>query len=292
MLNMEHVLKDRVALITGAGRGIGQAIALGFAREGARMVLAARSVGQLDETAARCRGAGAMAITVPTDVAHWDQVQHLVATALKEFGQVDILVNSAGVYGPIGPTASIDLETWVQALHVNLVGPFYLCRALLPHMQQRRQGKIILLGGGGATQPLPNFSSYAASKAGLARLADTLAEEMKGLNVQVNVIAPGLVDTQLQDEVLAAGDNAGPLFEKIKEAREKGVGAVSPEVAVGLAVFLASEASGVLTGKLIAAPYDPWRQWQGQAEKLNSTPLYAIRRLDPFTIKPLIKDLN
>jgi len=289
---MEQVLKDRVALITGGGRGIGRAIALAFAREGARLVLAARSAGQLEDTAAGCRESGTTAITVATDVAQWDQVQHLVATALKEYGQIDVLVNSAGVYGPIGPTAQVDLAAWVQGINVNLLGPFFLCRALMPHMQQRRQGKVILLGGGGATTPLPNFSSYAASKAGLARLADTLAEELKEFNVQVNVIAPGLVDTQLQDEVLTAGNRAGPLFEKIKLAREKGEGAVSPEVAASLAVFLASEASGTLTGKLIAAPYDPWRQWQGQAETLNSTPLYTIRRLDPFTIKPLLKFLD
>jgi NAD(P)-dependent dehydrogenase (short-subunit alcohol dehydrogenase family) len=289
---MEKVLKDRVALITGAGRGIGQAIALAFAREGARLVLAARSVGQLEDTAARCREIGALAVTVATDVAHWDQVQRLVAAAIKENGRVDVLVNSAGVYGPIGPSAEVDLTAWVQAVNVNLVGPFFLCRALLPHMQQQRYGKIILLGGGGATTPLPNFSSYAASKAGLARLADTLAEEMKEFNVQINVIAPGLVDTQLQDEVLTAGSRAGGLYEKIKAAREKGTGAVSPDVAASLAVFLASEASGSLTGKLIAAPHDPWRQWAGRAEEVNSTPLYTIRRLDPFTIKPLVKFLE
>lgn len=289
---MGKMLTDRVTIITGAGRGIGRSIALAFAREGSRLVLAARSAEQLDDVAARCREMGALAITVPTDVAQWDQVQHLADTALKEWGQVDVLVNSAGVYGPIGPTAEVDLAAWVQAMHVNLVGPLFLCRALLPHMQRRRQGKIILLGGGGATTPLPNFSSYAASKAGLARLADTLAEELKDFNIQVNVIAPGLVDTQIQDEVLAAGGKAGPLHEKIKAAREKGTGAVSPEVAAGLAVFLASEASGALTGKLIAAPYDPWKQWQGQAEKLNSTALYSIRRLDPFTIKPLLPFLE
>ena len=289
---MGQVLKDRVSIITGAGRGIGRAIALAFAREGAPLILAARSAGQLEETATLCRENGVAAVSIPTDVAQREQVQHLAATALKEFGRVDVLVNSAGVYGPIGPTSEVDLNAWVQAVNVNLMGPLFLCRALLPHMQKRRQGKIILLGGGGATTPLPNFSSYAASKAGLARLADTLAEELKEFNIQVNVIAPGLVDTQLQDEVLAAGNRAGGVYEKIKAAREKGTGAVSPEVAADLAVFLASGASGSLTGKLIAAPYDPWKQWQGQAEKLNSTPLYTIRRLDPFTIKPLIKDLT
>jgi len=292
ILNMDQVLKDRVALITGAGGGIGQAVAVAFAREGARLVLADRNAEKLDKTAALSRETGAMAIAIRTDIAQRDQVQHLVAKALKEWGQVNVLVNSAGVYGPIGPTVNVDLDAWVQGLNINLVGPLFLFQALLPHMQQQRQGKVILLGGGGVTNPLPNLSCYAASKAGLARLADTLAEELKEFNVQINVIAPGLVDTRLQDEVLAAGSQAGPLYEKIKEAREKGTGAVPPEVAASLAVFLASEASGTLTGKLIAAPYDPWKQWQGQAEKLNSTPLYTIRRLDPFTIKPLIASLE
>ena len=288
---MELLLKDRVAIVTGAGRGIGQAIALAFVREGARLVLAARTEHELAETASACHEAGGTALAVVTDVSDWNQVQHLIATAIQEAEQVDILVNAAGIYGPIGPTADIDPPAWTQAVAVNLFGPFYLCRALIPHFIQRRQGKIILLGGGGATAPLPNFSSYAASKAGVARLADTLAEELKVFNVQVNAIAPGLVDTRLQDDVLAAGSRAGALFGKIRQARETGAGAVSPEVAASLAVFLASSASGELTGKLIAAPYDPWREWAGKAAELNAVPLYTIRRLDPFTIKPLIKDL-
>jgi len=289
---MDGLLKNQVAIVTGAGRGIGRAIALAFAKEGARLILAARTERELKETARACEGAGGKALAVTADVSKLDQVERLTAAAIQEAGHVDILVNSAGIYGPIGPTAEIDTSLWIRAAEVNFFGPFYLCQTLIPHLIQRKQGKIILLGGGGATTPLPNFSSYAATKAGVVRLADTLAEELKTYNVQVNVIAPGLVDTRLQDEVLAAGSRAGSLFEKIKQARETGTGAVSPEIAASLAVFLASPASGKLTGKLIAAPYDPWREWAGKAEELNATPLYTIRRLDPFTIKPLIKNLT
>lgn len=288
---MSPLLRDYVAIITGAGRGIGRAISLKFASEGAQLFLASRTEHELMETATVCNQVGGEVKTVVTDVSKRDQVQRLINTAIKEAGRVDILVNSAGIYGPIGPTVDIDISAWTLAAEVNLFGPFYLCRALLPHFIQRRQGKIILLGGGGATAPLPNFSSYAATKAGLVRLAETLAEELKTFNVQVNVIAPGLVDTRLQDEVLAAKSRAGALFDKIRQARETGAGAVSPDIAADLAVFLASPASGKLTGKLIAAPYDPWREWSGKDEALNSTPLYTIRRLDPFTIRPLIKDL-
>ena len=285
-------MKDRTAIVTGASRGIGRAISLAFAREGARLFLAARTEPELIETASACQEAGGTAKVVVTDVSNPGQVQHLVEKAIQEAGGVDVLVNSAGIYGPIGPTAEIDISLWIRAAEVNLFGPFYLCRGLIPHFIERKQGKIILLGGGGATAPLPNFSSYAATKAGVVRLAETLAEELKSFNIQVNVIAPGLVDTHLQDEVLTAGRRAGALFDKIRQARETGAGVVSPEVAAGLAVFLASPASGKLTGKLIAAPYDPWREWAGKADELNATPLYTIRRLDPFTIKPLIKDLG
>ena len=282
-------LDGAVAVVAGAGRGIGRAIALAYAGAGARVVLAARTEKDLRETAAACESRGAEAEVVVADISRAADVHALVASAVDRFGPPDIAANAAGVYGPIGPSLDVDPEAWARALTVNLVGTFHFCRAVARPMAGRGRGKIVVLAGGGATAPLPFFSSYAASKAGVVRLVETLAEELAEANVQINAIAPGLVDTTLQDEVLAAGELAGPLLEKIREARETGAGAVGPEVAAELALFLASPESGTLTGKLIAAPHDPWREWAGRGDELNASPLYTLRRLDPYTLAPLLE---
>jgi len=285
-------LERKVAIITGAGRGIGQTIAQEFASQGARLFLAARTRDELEETSVICNNLGVETNIVVTDISKRDQAQNLVTTTIRIAGKVDILVNCAGVYGPIGPLTEVDLSHWERAVAINLFGPLYLCQSLIPYLKNQGQGKIILFSGGGATTPLPNISSYAASKAGLVRLADTIAEELMSFNVQVNVIAPGLVDTELQNDVLDASHRAGPYYEKIKKARETGEGAVSPQLAADLAVFLASDDSGSLTGKLISAPHDPWSEWVDKGDELNATQMYTIRRLDPFTIKPLVKEIG
>jgi 3-oxoacyl-[acyl-carrier protein] reductase len=284
-------LEGRRAIIAGAGRGIGRAIALAFADQGARLALAARTHSEVADVAERCSALGAAATAITADVSRWPDVERLVLESQAQLGGVDVLVNTAGVYGPIGPTAEVDTESWTHAIEVNLLGAFHLCRAVVPHMLEQRSGKVMLLAGGGATAPLPRLSAYAASKAAVVRFADTLAEELREYGIQVNAIAPGLVDTSLQDDVLSAGDRAGDLFAKVKAARETGEGTVGPELAAELAVFLASEASGSLTGKLISAPHDPWRDWNGRVQELNGSAMYTIRRLDAFTVRPLIEEL-
>jgi 3-oxoacyl-[acyl-carrier protein] reductase len=282
-----ETLAGRAAIVAGAGRGIGRAIAFVFAREGARLVLASRTRSELEATAAACRELGAVVDVVPTDVSSWSQTEELVAATVERAGAPDVLVNAAGVIGAIGPVASADPAAWAAGIEVNLLGAFHLCRAVLPRMLERRRGKIVLFAGGGAASPFPRFSSYAAAKAGVARLAETVAAEVAEYNVQVNAVAPGLVDTSLQDAVLAARELAGAQFERIRAARETGAGAVPPELAANLTLFLASEASGSLTGKLISAPHDGWRDWSGRVEELNGTPMYTLRRLDPFTLETL-----
>jgi NAD(P)-dependent dehydrogenase (short-subunit alcohol dehydrogenase family) len=277
-------------VLTGASRGIGAALAQTLARAGAGVALLAREGAKLADVAARIQGQGGRAIPLAADVAIQGEVTAAVGQANEQLGGIDVLINAAGIQAPIGPFADNDLADWERAVQVNLMGPVRTIHAVLPIMKARGRGKIINFSGGGATGPRAHFSAYAATKAALVRLTETLALELEPVNIQVNAVAPGAVNTDMLDEVLAAGERAGGEYlQAVERAR---TGGTPVELVCELVLFLASPASGRLTGKLISAPHDPWRQWAGRAEEVNSTPLYTIRRLDPFTIKPLIKFLE
>jgi len=271
-------LAGKAAIVTGAGRGIGRAIALAFALEGADVLVASRTLSEVTVTAEGARALGPRALPLSVDVSNRDEVKRMVAQALEEFGKVDILVNNAGTYGSIGPLVDNDPEKWVQTVGINLFGAFYCARAVLPFMIRERCGKIINLSGGGASSPLPNFSAYAASKAAIVRLTETLAQEVEAFNIHVNAIAPGAVNTGLTDALLAAGPAAGE--EMLAQARrQKEAGGVPPERAAALAVFLASDDSDGLSGRLISAVWDDWEHMDGRIEQIMASDLYTLRRV-------------
>jgi 3-oxoacyl-[acyl-carrier protein] reductase len=282
-------LDGKCAVITGGGRGIGEAIAGSFAREGARVVLVARTMTELERVREKIRGAGGTAIDAQGDVANPADVRRVMGLAHSRYGAVDILVNAAGIHGPIGALWETNINQWISAVHTNLIGTFLCCHEALPGMIARRWGRVINLSGGGATGPLPAFSAYAAAKAAVVRLTETLAAETKEAGITVNAIAPGMVDTKLQDQVLAAGDRAGELGVQIRHLRETGEGGFSPDLAADLAVFLASDLAAGLTGKLIAAPHDDWRSWTSdKIRALMNGPWLTLRRIDLHTVKPLL----
>jgi len=181
----------------------------------------------------------------------------------------------------MGATESVDLKEWRRAMDINLYGVLFPCRALIPHFKQKGKGKIIVLSGGGATNPLPNISAYAASKAAVVRLMETMAEELRTFNVDVNAIAPGALATRLVDQVLAAGpERVGQSFyEKNRGWKENG--AVPLELGASLAVYLASAESDGITGKLLSAQWDPWQTLQEHREDLSKSDIYCLRRIVP-----------
>jgi 3-oxoacyl-[acyl-carrier protein] reductase len=208
-------LAGQVALVTGGGRGIGRAVALAMAAEGAAVVLSARTAKEIDQVAGEI---GAAALAVPADVRDPAQIDALVARALDAHGQIDVLVTAAGV-ATFGPVVDSAPEAWDAMQAVNLRGAYLCCRAALPSMIDRRRGTIINVGSVVTTRTLPGSAAYTASKYGLLGFSRVLAEEARPHGVRVGIITAGAVDTPLWDAIEAPPDRARMLRpEQVAEA--------------------------------------------------------------------------
>jgi 3-oxoacyl-[acyl-carrier protein] reductase len=273
-------LKNKVVVITGAGRGIGRAIAMGLAKNGARLAITSRTEAELHRTEEELNEHGAEVLAVAGDVSNPLHVNRFINKVTDVYGRIDVLVNNAGVLGPIGPIEENRADMWRYAIEVNLFGVFLLCKYVIPHMKRQRSGKIINISGAGAPSPYPRFTAYSASKTGVLGLTQTLAEELKDFNIQVNAVAPGIADTRMQDEILAAGESAGAAFTKAKEVKE-GKGVELSKVAE-LVAFLASDMSNGITGKYVSARWDDWRSFSKRSnmKKLLASNIYTIQRID------------
>ncbi len=274
-----RALERETVLITGAGRGIGEAIAHAFARVRKNLVLLARNGIEVRRVAEAVERRSVQALPVAADVSRCAEVRQAVSAALDTFGRIDVLVNCAGVYGPIGALVDNDMEAWAEAIQINLVGTALCMHEVLPHMIARRGGVIVNFSGGGAVAGFPRFSAYGASKAAVVRLTETVAEEVKEFGIRVNAIAPGAVNTRLLDQVLSAGEQAGREF-YAKALEQKQKGGVPPEKAAELAVFLASPAAAGVTGRLISAVWDDWKSLPSKLAELNGSALFTLRRID------------
>lgn len=274
-------LTGKTALITGASQGIGSEIAKRYVLAGANVMLFARSENLLIELQQELiKSAKGQKICIKTgDVRCEQDVLSAVAATLKEIGSLHILVNNAGVYGPKGNIEEVLWDEWRHTIEVNLFGSVFMCRAVLPHFKTQKYGKIIQLSGGGATQPMPFISAYAASKAAIVRFSESLAQEVKKFGVDVNSVAPGALNTAMLDEILAAGpDKVGQnYYNKCIEQQASGGGSFIK--ATDLLLFLASSVSDGITGKLISAVWDNWENWPLYKDELSNSDYYTLRRI-------------
>ncbi|MCB4757624.1 MAG: SDR family oxidoreductase [Elusimicrobia bacterium] len=279
-----RMLEGRFAVITGANQGLGKAIAQAYVDAGASVYICARGKELLEQTRDELirRAAGHQQVfCARADVAESGEIADFFEKVFLEFPQLDILVNNAGIYGPKGFIEEVDWDEWIKAIQINLYGVVLACRAVLPHFKKNGYGKIINLSGGGATNPLPRISAYAASKAAVARFSETLAEELRGSGIDVNLIAPGALNTKLMQEVIDAGpEKVGEEFYN-KTLKQQIEGGTPLEKGANLAVFLGSSLSDGITGKLISAIWDPWERFPEHLSELSSSDIYTLRRIVP-----------
>ncbi len=247
------LLKDKVAVVTGGGRGIGRAIALAYAQEGANLVLASRSLDALEETRTFAARVGSEALLVPTDIRDAESVRVLVEKTLAHFGHVDVLVNNSGIGGPSAPLWEIAPKDWEETFAVNVTGTYLCCRAFLPHMIERHSGSIIIIGSMTGKRPLLSRTPYAASKMALLGLARTLAWETGAYGIRVNVISPGPVEGERIEWVIRKQTEAkGVSVEEARQqfTRDAPLGhLISPGDIANAAVFLASDRAFSITGE-------------------------------------------
>jgi 3-oxoacyl-[acyl-carrier protein] reductase len=268
-------VKDKLVLVTGAGRGIGKRLALGFAAEGAHVGLVARSRPQLDLAHIEIEHTGGSSARYPGDVRDREFLAETVKRMSIQFSRpVEILICAAAVQGPIGGLLDSDPKAWWETIEINFGGAVNAARAVLPGMTESRSGKIILLTGGGAARPRPYFTAYSASKAAVARFVESLAEEVQEHNIQVNCLSPGGTYTAMTDEILRAGECAG--WKDLEAAREiRLTGGVLPEKQIRLALFLASPRSNHISGRLLHVHDD----WERLADATLTPEAYTLRRL-------------
>jgi 3-oxoacyl-[acyl-carrier protein] reductase len=230
------MLKDKVALITGGGRGIGRAIALAYARSGADLVLVSRTRSELEKVAAEVKAIGPKALIVEADISKLEDVERMVAETVREFGRIDILVNNAGIALP-NTVLETSLDDWHTTLAVNLTGVFLCSRAVFKHMVDRGQGKIISISSGSGLRGSAGNAPYSASKAGVIAFTQALAGEAWDAGVQVNVICPGPIKT----DMVALRPDTGPADE---------ANFLETEDVAGTALFLASDLSGQINAQV------------------------------------------
>jgi NAD(P)-dependent dehydrogenase (short-subunit alcohol dehydrogenase family) len=276
-------LSGRAAIITGASRGLGAAIAERFLASNASVMLCARNGTELEQRQAQLAAAHSAdrISSQRADIASEAEVDALFDAATRAFGRIHILVNNAAVTGPIGPFDAVDWSEWLATISINLAGTAYCARKALSLFKPHRYGKIINISGGGAGDPLPRMSAYAICKAAIARFTETLATEVKDHGIDVNAVAPGPLPTRMFDQIIAAGpERIGPELHALIQ-KQKSQGATSLEIGAGLCAYLASAASDGLTGRMLAARWDPWPFTDTIRAEIAAGDIYTLRRITP-----------
>jgi NAD(P)-dependent dehydrogenase (short-subunit alcohol dehydrogenase family) len=264
-------------VLTGSSTGIGRALAERLLSRGHHVWGLARS----DQADLAARHPELFHAT-RCDVAVWADVERAAAAVTAAWPHVDGVIACAGIQGEIGRTLAADPNRWSSTVRANLDGTFFTLRAFAPLLAHApRRAKVICFSGGGSTKPRPNFSAYGVAKTGVVRLVETIADEERGRPFDINAIAPGAIHTRLTDEVLALGPEVVGASEYAAAQKQKSAGTAPLEKALGLVEWLLSPASDGISGRLLAAPWDPWPTLDQHAAELAASDIYTLRRIVP-----------
>jgi 3-oxoacyl-[acyl-carrier protein] reductase len=276
-------LRGIQALVTGGTRGLGLEIAGLFWREGANLIVVARDARELDnlrEDLQPQAAPGQVFDAVRADLSRDSGLQSVIEQMARR-GGVEILVNNAATQGPIGKAWECDWMAWEAVVKLDLLVPVQLCRAAVPAMLRRGKGSIINLSGGGASGPRENFSAYASAKTALVRFTETLAAEVKPHGIRANAMAPGAMNTSMMRETVTAGpERAGADYHRALQTVQNDSGTTARRAAE-LCLFLASDESAGLTGRLLSAVWDPWQRLAEHIHEIDGSDVYTLRRIVP-----------
>lgn len=272
-------LKGKRAVIVGGSRGINKEVARAFLKEGAEVMLVARLKDELRTAQKELSAFGKVEIFA-ADVSCAKDMQELGEKVASIWKNVDVLVNGAAISGPIGPVLEADPKEWDESIRTTLSGTFYGIRFLVPLMAKKKKGVVINYVGGGEG-PFLNYTSYVAAKGGIARLTETAAEELKEKGIRMNAIAPGAVNTRFLEDLLNAGPKKAGKFNYERALKQKEKGGVPPEKAAALCVWLASDVSAGITGRVFSALWDPYEDFPRHVADIASTDVYTMRRVRP-----------
>ena len=279
---MKKIFREQNVIITGGTEGFGLAIAKNFIDLGANLLVCSRNNNRVEKAIkifSKIKEKNQLVLGIKADISKNKDVENLFSIATRNFKGIDIIVNNAGIYGPIGRLEDVEWSHWLEALNINLLGSILVIKNALPILKEQNKGKVIQISGGGATSPMPNFSAYAVSKTGIVRLIETISQELKNYNIDINAIAPGALNTKMLDELLESGpENVGYDFydRSIKQKKEGGAGFSR---GIELINFLASSKSNGISGRLISALWDKYEDWPKYLKDLKKSDAYTLRRI-------------
>jgi 3-oxoacyl-[acyl-carrier protein] reductase len=266
-------------VVVGASRGLGAGVVRYFAKNGWAVSFGARGVSQLIEIETELRLGGCEVSQFHLDVSDERSVEKFFLEAEQAHGEINAVVHLAAALKPFGSVRSVDPVTWTDTVHTNINGTFYVIRCALMSMPAERRGDIVVLSGGGATSPMPTISAYAASKSAVVRLVESVALEEKDGLVRINALAPGIMDTDMLDELIDSGRDlvSKEYFVRMQQAKLNGED--SKELAIECIEFLLTNNLFGLSGLLISAKWDDWKVWEKSGHGDFHDPMYRLRRI-------------